>query len=67
MCRVDNDDADDDEYCNFNALLRFLIISNNMITDLLGFNFKTIIIIAEYPKMSTFKAIRHSAFIGICS
>ena len=42
MCRNDNDN--DDEYCNYNALLRFLI-TNNMIPDLHGFNFKALIII----------------------
>ena len=46
VCHADNDD----EYCNSNALLRFLI-TNNYISDLHGFNFKTIIIIAEYLKI----------------
>ena len=64
MCHADNDN-DDDEYCNHNALLGFLI-TNNMISDLHGFNFKTIICIAEYLKNSTVKAIGHSAFICIC-
>ena len=50
---------------NYNAVLRFLI-TNNIISDLHVFNFKTIIIIAEYLKKSTFKAIGHSTFIGIC-
>ena len=42
MCRNDNDN--DDEYCNYNALLR-LLITNNMIPHLHGFNFKALIII----------------------
>ena len=50
MCHADNDG----EYCNYNALLRFLI-TNNMISDLHGFNFKTIIIIEEYLKIPHLK------------
>ena len=64
MCHADNDD--EDESCNFNALLRFLI-TINIISNLHGFSFKTIIIIAECLQNSTFEAIGHSTFMGICS
>ena len=50
MCHVDNDNDADYDYCNYNALLRFLI-TNNSSFYLHEFNNKTILIITEYLKI----------------
>ena len=48
VCHADNDN--DDEYCNYNALLKFLITNTIFLVDTGLIVIKTITIIAEYLK-----------------